>query len=65
MERITVRPAFANNRPAVVMHIINADGSLTPHGVLLLNTDDAAIASLEAYIDPRLPALWLSGSSPG
>jgi RNA polymerase sigma-70 factor (ECF subfamily) len=65
MERITVRPAFANNRPAVVMHIINADGSLTPHGVLLLNTDDSAIATLEAYIDPRLPGLWLSGSSPG
>ena len=48
-----VRPAFANGRPAVVMHQLQPDGYAEPHGLLVFELTDSgdAIAGFDAYID--------------
>jgi len=56
LDDIAVAPAWANGRPAVVMHRRRPDGSLHPHGILALEVRDGAIAALDAWIDPRLVA---------
>jgi hypothetical protein len=49
-----VTPTRANGRPAVAMRRRDPDGSLTPHGVMLLEVVDGAIAGLDAFIEPAL-----------
>jgi RNA polymerase sigma-70 factor (ECF subfamily) len=56
LDDIAVAPAWANGRPAVVMHRRRPDGSLPPHGILALEVRGGAIAALDAWIDPRLVA---------
>jgi RNA polymerase sigma-70 factor (ECF subfamily) len=56
--RIEVRPTRANGRPAVLMHERADDGSLVPHGIMLLEIGGDEIAALDAFIDPRLPAVF-------
>jgi RNA polymerase sigma-70 factor, ECF subfamily len=57
---IAVGPAWANGRPAVVMHRRRADGTLHPHGVLGLEVRDERIAALDAWIDPALATRFSS-----
>jgi RNA polymerase sigma-70 factor, ECF subfamily len=56
--RITAAPAIANGRPAAVMHERADDGTLVPHGVILLESDGDRIAALDAFIDPALVPLF-------
>jgi RNA polymerase sigma-70 factor (ECF subfamily) len=56
LDDIAVGPAWANGRPAIVMHRRRADGTLHPHGILMLEVADGAIAALDAWIDPDLVA---------
>ncbi|HWF54223.1 MAG TPA: RNA polymerase subunit sigma-70 [Solirubrobacteraceae bacterium] len=43
----------ANGRPAVVVQRIAADGSLLPHGILVLEVSGGRIAGFDAFIDAR------------
>ena len=58
---ILVQPCSANGRPAVAMWSTEADSHATPgavyepHGVLILEISDGAIAGFDAYIDGALP----------
>src|SRR3954453_7074215 len=54
LRRITVAPTRANGRPAVAMHMRRDDGSLEPHGILLLDIAGDTIAGFDAFIDPAL-----------
>jgi RNA polymerase sigma-70 factor (ECF subfamily) len=56
---VTVAPASANGRPAVVMRHPLADGSSQPHGVLVLDPGpDGKIAGFDAFIDGELVELF-------
>jgi RNA polymerase sigma-70 factor (ECF subfamily) len=46
-------PTWANGRPAVVAQTVGEDGSLHPHGILVLEVRDDRIAGFDAFIDPR------------
>jgi len=55
--RLRFTPAWANGRPAVVAQHIAFDGSIHPHGVLVLETRGGRIAGYDAFIGARfLPA---------
>jgi len=58
VSHIVLTPTRANGRPGVVMHERDDDGTLLPHGVLLLETDGHAIAGLDAFIDATLVAVF-------
>ena len=49
---ISLAPTRANGRPAVIMHRRSADGTLTPHGILVLEVADGGIAGFDAWADP-------------
>jgi hypothetical protein len=55
--RLTLRPAWANGRPAVVMHRQDA-GGLVPHGVLLLQVEGERIAGIDTYLDQEVAAAF-------
>jgi RNA polymerase sigma-70 factor (ECF subfamily) len=59
--RIQVVPTRANGRPALAMHQRTDSGALEPHGIMVLEIEGDAIAGLDAFIDPGLPALFGSG----
>jgi RNA polymerase sigma-70 factor, ECF subfamily len=50
---IRMTPTWANGRPAVVVQTVTDDGSLLPHGILVLEIRDDQIAGFDAFIDPR------------
>jgi RNA polymerase sigma-70 factor, ECF subfamily len=52
--RILVTPTRANGRPAVAMHERTDDGTLVPHGILVLEIAGEEIAGFDAFIDPAL-----------
>jgi RNA polymerase sigma-70 factor (ECF subfamily) len=52
--RIRVTPTRANGRPALAMHERTDDGTLVPHGIMVLEIAGEAIAGLDAFIDPAL-----------
>ncbi len=58
LRRIRLSPTRANGRPAVTMHLRTPDGALVPHGVLVLETDDAGVTGLQAFIDGGLVPLF-------
>ncbi|HEY3765992.1 MAG TPA: sigma-70 family RNA polymerase sigma factor [Gaiellales bacterium] len=58
LREIAVGPTRANGRPAVIMHRRAADGSLRPHGILVLEADGEAIRGFDAWIDPALVSLF-------
>ena len=58
VDRVHVAPTWANGRPAVAMHETAEDGSAVPHGVLVLEVEGETIVGLDAFIDPRLVALF-------
>ena len=43
----------ANGRPALVIHRVNPDGTLEPHGVKLLQVEGGLIAGCDAFIGPH------------
>ena len=51
-------PAWANGRPALVMHLRRPGGALEPHGVLVLDVAGGRVRGLDAFIDPALPGLF-------
>jgi RNA polymerase sigma-70 factor (ECF subfamily) len=53
--RMRVVPAYANRMPALAMY---RDGE--PHGIMVLTVEDGAIAAIDAFIDPELPARFAS-----
>ena len=68
--KIRLTATRANGRPAVVMHEVASDGSLLPHGILVLEIVGPRIAGFDAFIDERLlpsfgfPTVPMSGRSP-
>ncbi len=58
LREIAIAPTSANGRPAVIMHRRVADGSLHPHGILVLEADGDAIRGFDAWIDPALVAVF-------
>jgi hypothetical protein len=55
-----VTPAWANGRPAVVMHRDLPGGGVEPHGVLVFEVSGDQIVGLDAYIDGRHAELFES-----
>jgi RNA polymerase sigma-70 factor (ECF subfamily) len=70
LRRMRLTPVRANGRPAVVVQTRRPDGSLAPHGILVLEIDGDSVISIDAFIKPRLlplfgfPADDLRGHSP-
>ncbi|MFI5123281.1 MAG: sigma-70 family RNA polymerase sigma factor [Vicinamibacteria bacterium] len=60
VDRVRVEPTWANGRAAVAMFQGEADGSETPHGLLLLEVEGDRIAGLDAFIDGRLVSAFSS-----
>ena len=54
LTRIRHRPAWANGRPAVTIEVRAEDGSWIPHGVSLLEIEEAQIVGIDAFLDPAL-----------
>jgi RNA polymerase sigma-70 factor (ECF subfamily) len=52
---VTLRASSANGSPAVVMYKRMKDGSLEPHGVMVLTVAGDRISGLDAFIDDTLP----------
>jgi RNA polymerase sigma-70 factor (ECF subfamily) len=60
--RMRLTPTWANGRPAVVAQRVGDDGSLHPHGVLVLEVRGDRIAGFDAFIDARfLPVFGFPG----
>jgi RNA polymerase sigma-70 factor (ECF subfamily) len=51
-------PSWANGRPALVAQHITLDGSIHPHGVLVLETREGRIAGYDAFIGARFLPLF-------
>jgi RNA polymerase sigma-70 factor (ECF subfamily) len=70
LANLRLTPTWANGRPAVVMQWRADDGSLIPHGILILEIAGGRIAGIDAFPDPALlprfgfPSDELSGLSP-
>ena len=54
LRQMRLLPTRANGRPAVAIYKRADAATLAPHGVMLLEVVDEAIATLEAFIDPTL-----------
>jgi len=59
LTRITLAPTRANGRPAVAMHRRTDDGTLEPHGILMLEIAGETIAGFDAFPDPSLLPLFM------
>jgi RNA polymerase sigma-70 factor, ECF subfamily len=63
-------PTWANGRPAIVAHRIADDGSLRPHGILIVEVSGGRIAGFDAFIDAKFlpvfgfPAALIRDRSP-
>ena len=55
--QIRVVPTSANGRPAVVMRR-DQGGTVTPHGLMVLDVDGDRIGRLETYLEPDLVRLF-------
>ena len=53
MTKLRVRPTSANGCPAVAMHRALDDGTVEPHGLMVLEMDGERIGGLAAFIDER------------
>jgi len=65
MARMRLSPAWANGRPALVVHDVADDGALHPHGILVLEVSGGQIAGFDGFIDARLPPAFGFSASPG
>jgi RNA polymerase sigma-70 factor (ECF subfamily) len=70
LPRLRLAPTRANGRPAVVAQHVADDGSLRPHGILVLEVSGGRIAGFDAFIDAKFlppfgfPAAQTTGRSP-
>jgi RNA polymerase sigma-70 factor, ECF subfamily len=55
LTRMRLTPIWANGRPAVVIHRLDEDRGLIPHGISLLEIEGEQIVGIDAFIDPTLP----------
>jgi RNA polymerase sigma-70 factor (ECF subfamily) len=53
LSRMRLSPTWANGRPALVAQRIADDGSLLPHGILVVEVSDGRIAGFDAFIDAK------------
>jgi RNA polymerase sigma-70 factor (ECF subfamily) len=53
LSRMRLAPAWANGRPAVVAQRIADDGSLLPHGILVIEVSDGRVAGFDAFIGAK------------
>jgi RNA polymerase sigma-70 factor, ECF subfamily len=58
-------PTWANGRPAIAIHTPTATGELIPHGISVFVVEEGKIASIEAFIDPTLPARFEGAAARG
>jgi RNA polymerase sigma-70 factor, ECF subfamily len=57
LSAMRLSPTWANGRPALVAQRIGDDGSLRPHGILVMDVADGRVAGFDAFIGARfLPA---------
>jgi RNA polymerase sigma-70 factor, ECF subfamily len=54
LTRIRHRPTWANSRPAVTIEVRAEDGTWIPHGISVLEVEEAQIAGIDAFLDPAL-----------
>ena len=54
LSRMRLTPTRANGRPALVVQRRTDDGTLAPHGVLVLEVSGDRIAGIDAFINPSL-----------
>jgi RNA polymerase sigma-70 factor (ECF subfamily) len=54
LTRIRHRATWANGRPAVTVEMQDADGTLVPHGISVLEIEDDRIVAIDAFLDPTL-----------
>jgi RNA polymerase sigma-70 factor, ECF subfamily len=54
LTRIRHRPTWANGRPAVTIEVRAEDGRWIPHGVSLLEIEEAQIVGIDAFLNPAL-----------
>ena len=52
-KQMRLTAAWSNGRPAVVAQLVASDGSVHPHGVLVLEIRAGRIASYDAFIESR------------
>jgi RNA polymerase sigma-70 factor, ECF subfamily len=70
LAKLKLTATRANGRTAVVVHRVAEDGSLLPHGILVLEVFGGQIAGFDAFIDARFlpdfgfPAVPISARSP-
>ena len=53
LSAMRLSPTWANGRPALIAQRVGDDGSLRPHGVLVMDVADGRIAGLDAFIGAR------------
>ena len=58
ISQIRATATAANGRPAVAMRHVRADGTVEPHGILVLDVDGDRVAGIDAYIDGSLVAAF-------
>jgi hypothetical protein len=57
LSAMRLSPTWANGRPALVAQRIGDDGSLRPHGILVMDVADGRVVGFDAFIGARfLPA---------
>jgi RNA polymerase sigma-70 factor (ECF subfamily) len=63
LRQVRLTATSANGRPAVTAYRYAPDGTLVPHGVLVLelDADAAAVGAIDAFIDGSLPQ-WFGGA---
>jgi RNA polymerase sigma-70 factor, ECF subfamily len=65
LSRMHLTPTRANGRPAVVAQRRSPDGTLAPHGVLVLEVGGDRIVRIDAFINPSLlPRFGFPGDDP-
>jgi RNA polymerase sigma-70 factor, ECF subfamily len=54
LRRLKLTPTWANGRPAVAIHHQTEDRELVPHGISVLEIEDAQIVGIDTFIDYAL-----------
>ena len=62
--RARLTPIFANGRPAfIASRSLGADGAPRPIGVLVVGIDESLISRIDAFVDPRVLAVFAAAAS--
>ena len=57
LSAMRLSPTWANGRPALIAQRVGDDGSLRPHGILVMDVADGLVVGFDAFIGSR----FLSG----